>query len=87
MRNALRARYALLPYLYTLFEQAERTGAPVMRPVFYEFGGGDVSTNMAEEEAFMLGPALFVRGVYEKGVDTVTASLPGLGVSWYVALR
>jgi alpha-glucosidase len=34
-RLALERRYRLLPYLYTVFEEAARTGLPVVRPLFF----------------------------------------------------
>jgi alpha-glucosidase len=34
-RRALQTRYRLLPYLYTVFEEASRTGLPVARPAFF----------------------------------------------------
>lgn len=34
-RRALETRYRLLPYLYTVFEEASRTGLPVARPAFF----------------------------------------------------
>ena len=34
-RRALQTRYRLLPYLYTAFEEASRTGMPVARPAFF----------------------------------------------------
>lgn len=37
IRTAIRERYALLPYIYTLFRAANTTGAPVLRPLWYEF--------------------------------------------------
>lgn len=35
MRDAIRLRYALLPTLYSTFEEASRNGAPIVRPMFY----------------------------------------------------
>eukprot|EP00983_Pelagomonas_calceolata_P058100 1145356-Pelagomonas_calceolata.AAC.6 len=37
LRNAIRSRYALLPYMYTLFRHANTTGVPLLRPLWYEF--------------------------------------------------
>ena len=34
IRAAIRQRYALLPYIYTLFREANTDGVPVMRPMW-----------------------------------------------------
>ena len=52
-RRHFHHRYALLPYLYTLFLHANATGAPIMRPLWYEFPE-DPST-LGVQESFMLG--------------------------------
>ena len=36
-RDMLRLRMRLLPYLYTLFEECHRTGAPILRPLLFEY--------------------------------------------------
>lgn len=36
-RQYIKLRYQWLPYLYALFAEANRTGLPVMRPLFMEF--------------------------------------------------
>ena len=33
IREAIRRRYQLMPYLYTLFDAASREGSPVLRPL------------------------------------------------------
>jgi alpha-glucosidase len=38
-RQYIETRYRLLPYIYTLAEEASRTGLPLMRPLFMEFPG------------------------------------------------
>jgi alpha-glucosidase len=57
-RIALERRYRLLPYLYTLFYKAHKTGIPVMSPVFFD----DVKDMRlrSEEQAFLLGDKLLV---------------------------
>lgn len=73
-REFIRLRYALLPYLYTLAWEASRTGAPLVRPLFWA-GGPD------SDDAFLLGDALLVAPVVEEGATRREVPLPpGL---WY----
>ena len=37
IRAAIRLRYRLMPYLYTLFRRAHECGEPILRPLCYEF--------------------------------------------------
>ena len=37
IRQALRLRYSLLPFWYTLFYEGEVNAVPPMRPLWYEF--------------------------------------------------
>ena len=57
-RIALQRRYRLLPYIYTLFYQASKTGIPIMQPVF--FADPEDLTLRREEEAFLFGDKLLV---------------------------
>ena len=57
-RTALDRRYRLLPYLYTLFEEAARTGLPVMRPAFMA-DPKDLALR-SEQQVFTLGRDLLV---------------------------
>lgn len=57
-RTAVERRYRLLPYIYTLFEEAATQGLPVMRPAFWaDFH--DLRLR-SEQEAFMLGDNLYI---------------------------
>ena len=62
IREAIRVRYMLLPYFYTLFREANTTGLPVMRPLWMEFPSDE--TTFSNDEAFMVGSSLLVQGIY-----------------------
>ena len=83
IRDAIRRRYALMPYLYALFEKAHRSlqekGTPVLRPLWYEFPDDDSIADA--DDVAMLGPALLVAPVLEKGAATRETYLPA--GTWY----
>ncbi len=58
VRTSVNRRYMLLPYIYTLFEEAARTGMPVMRPLF--FADARDSTLRDKQEQFLLGGDLLI---------------------------
>ncbi|MBN1531211.1 MAG: DUF4968 domain-containing protein [Spirochaetes bacterium] len=80
VRNAILLRYSLMPYLYSLLYGAHATGAPVMRPLVYEFQDDPACHD--EGEVFMLGPYLLVANVVEPGQAVRSVYLPG-GSDWY----
>src|ERR1700723_3338452 len=64
-RHYIETRYRLIPYLYTLAEEASRTGLPMMRPLFLEFPDAapdkhpiDIDVSAAGE--FLLGRDLLI---------------------------
>ncbi|XP_067668991.1 sucrase-isomaltase, intestinal-like [Haliotis asinina] len=73
-KEALITRYKLLPYLYTLMHNAHARGDTVMRPLLFEFPNDPVCLSV--DEQFLLGPALLVSPVLNKGQTTVTAYFP-----------
>ncbi|MGD9688563.1 MAG: TIM-barrel domain-containing protein [Phycisphaerales bacterium] len=58
IRRALERRYRLLPYYYTLFEEASRNGMPVMRPLF--FADPRDPALRSERGSFLIGDDLMV---------------------------
>lgn len=58
MRRAIERRYIYLPYLYTVFEEASRTGHPVMRPLWYEHP--EEAEARENESLFYVGEHLLV---------------------------
>ncbi|CAL2045785.1 unnamed protein product [Caenorhabditis brenneri] len=74
IREALRTRYALLPYWYTLFQQHTESGVPPMRPLFYEFENDD--SLLEEQKQWMVGNGILARPVVEKDTFNVQVKLP-----------
>uniref|UniRef100_A0A8D2MKH1 LYAG glucosidase n=1 Tax=Zonotrichia albicollis TaxID=44394 RepID=A0A8D2MKH1_ZONAL len=79
MRNALRLRYSLLPFLYTLFHRAHSAGETVARPLFLEFPT-DPNT-WAVDRQLLWGGGLLVTPVLEAGQTKVSGYFPA--GTWY----
>jgi len=75
MRTAIRMRYSLLPYWYTLFYQHSLTGIPVIRPLWVEFP--TESAIFAEQDQFMLGSDLLVKPITKPGILQSEIYFPG----------
>jgi alpha-glucosidase len=73
-RAMLKLRQRLLPYLYTLFEECHRTGAPILRPLFWDFPDDQATYSMDDE--FLCGDALLVAPVTRPGVEYRHVYLP-----------
>ncbi|MCW2875832.1 glycoside hydrolase family 31 protein [Actinacidiphila oryziradicis] len=71
---ALRERERLLPYLYTLAHMARRTGAPYVRPLWWNHPGDRKLRGC--EDAFQVGDALLVAPVLEQGSNLRSLRLP-----------
>ncbi|KAJ5090239.1 hypothetical protein N7532_008923 [Penicillium argentinense] len=82
-RSAMKIRYAILPYFYTLFHFAHTTGSTVMRALAWEFPNEPELARI--DTQFLLGPSLMVVPALAPQVDTVHGVFPGLknGAIWY----
>ncbi|KAL9041462.1 MAG: hypothetical protein Q9214_004103 [Letrouitia sp. 1 TL-2023] len=85
-RTAMRIRYSILPYMYTLFYLAHNTGSTVMRALAWEFPLDPLLANA--DRQFFLGPALLVTPVLAQGATSVDGVFPGAGkgevyYDWY----
>jgi alpha-glucosidase len=81
IRAAIRLRYRLLPYLYTLFRRAHAFGEPILRPLCYEFE--DDPRALGDSDDFMFGPNLLVANVLEPGQRERHVYLPQNAEGWY----
>jgi alpha-glucosidase len=73
-RRYIELRYQLMPYIYTVFEEAVRTGLPVMRPLFLEYPN-DRRTYRLDTE-FLFGPDLLVAPVLIEGATSREVYVP-----------
>ncbi|KAB0395427.1 hypothetical protein E2I00_005230, partial [Balaenoptera physalus] len=81
IQEAIRERYTLLPYWYSLFYSAHVASQPVMRPLWVEFP--DELETFGMEDEYMLGSALLVHPVTEPKATVVDVFLPGSNEVWY----
>lgn len=73
-RKMLQFRQRLIPYLYTLFEICHRTGAPVLRPLFWS-SPSDITTYSIDDE-FFCGDTLLVAPITRPGHEYRHVYLP-----------
>lgn len=81
VRDAIRLRYRMIPYLYSLYRRAATHGEPMLRPTFFEFEA-DPRT-FADSDDFMLGPSLLVACVVEPGARRRRVYLPRGPAEWF----
>ncbi len=74
IRKLLQLRQRLIPYLYSLFDECHRTGAPILRPLLFAYPD-DATTYNADDE-FLLGDALLVAPIARPGVEHRVVYLP-----------
>jgi alpha-glucosidase len=78
---AIRLRYLLMPYLWSLFERAQSLHEPIIRPTFYNYP--DDEQCYADCDDFMLGDALLSAPVVSPGVVNRQVYLPLGPAAWF----
>ncbi len=78
-RLALERRYRLMPYLYTLFHEASKSGLPIARPLFFA-DPRDPALRDADD-SFLLGDDLLVRCRVEPDAPC-QSPFPRGGAAW-----
>jgi alpha-D-xyloside xylohydrolase len=79
VKDLLFLRERLRPYVMAQMAAAHETGAPVMRPLFFDFPQDERSYGVADQ--FMFGPDLLVAPVLHAGARERRVYLPA-GASW-----
>jgi len=72
-------RERLRPYVRRLMKDASETGAPVMRPLYYDFPTDKTAADV--EDCYMFGPDLLVAPIVEAGATDRKVYLPA-GCKW-----
>ena len=80
LRNAAMKRYALLPYWYTIFYEAEVTGMPVMRMMWMEYPKTEAMFGL--DDQYLIGADLLVKPITSENTDETTVIFP-LDHLWY----
>lgn len=73
-RTALRIRYNLLPYLYTLFHLHHTRGDTVVRALWHLFPTDQVASGI--DKQFLWGTGLLISAVLDEGQTSVQAYFP-----------
>jgi len=81
IRDLIKFRHRLTPYLYTALYEAHDQYDPIIKPTFYDFGH-DAQT-FEECDDFILGHSILVASVVEKGATEREVYLPACCDGWY----
>lgn len=73
-RKYIRLRYRLLPYLYTQFYEAHKTGLPIMRPLILEYPSDRNVFNLCDQ--FLVGTSLLVAPIVRPSTEYRAVYLP-----------
>ncbi|MFC4555245.1 TIM-barrel domain-containing protein [Georgenia faecalis] len=86
VRDAIALRYRLMPYLYAAFLRASETGAPVQRPLVYDFQYDAAVRDI--DDQYLFGPDLLVAPVVAAGTTARQVYLPeGTWYDWHTGER
>lgn len=82
VRQAIQLRYRLMPYIYSSFVRASETGAPVQRPLVFDFQYD--ATVTAVDDEYLFGRDLLVAPILGAGATARQVYLPaGRWYDWH----
>lgn len=74
IRKVIKLRYRFLPYIYDVAYESMKTGAPILRPLVYQYPYDKNVRNLFDE--YMLGSQVLVAPVVEPGKTARAVYLP-----------
>ncbi len=81
IRDTIKLRYKLMPYIYNLFWLSHKELEPMLRPTFLDHEN-DANT-YAETDDYLFGKDLLIASVVEKGQRQREVYLPQNNAGWY----
>ncbi|MDP2208352.1 MAG: glycoside hydrolase family 31 protein [Bacteroidota bacterium] len=78
-KRYIELRYEFLPYFYTQFWNASKTGIPIMRPMIYNYP--ELEKFVRAENQFLIGDDILVCPVLQQGTNKLDVNIPP-GI-WY----
>ncbi|XP_065662166.1 neutral alpha-glucosidase AB isoform X2 [Hydra vulgaris] len=75
IRAAIRKRYRILPYIYTVMHESYVSGKAVMRPLWMEFPKDPKTFKL--DDQYLFGKDLLVKPVTSSGEDEIIVYFPG----------
>lgn len=78
--DAIRLRYRLLPYIYSVAHQVYAANGSMVRPLYCEFP--DDPKTLKIDQQFMFGPSIMVCPVTAPGVASLQVYFPGQAFDW-----
>lgn len=78
-KKYIKLRYKFIPYLYDMMHKCEKSGAPIIRPLLYNYQNDKKTYEINDE--FMFGDNVLVSPVVEQGARQKLVYLPK-GNSW-----
>ncbi|PKR85448.1 glycoside hydrolase family 31 protein [Heyndrickxia camelliae] len=79
VKKYIQLRYKWLPYLYTLFYKASKTGIPVMRPLLMEYPNDENTFNLSDQ--FLIGENVMIAPILKPTTYHRVVYLPA--GNWY----
>jgi len=81
LRENIKLRYELMPFLYSLMKESTVSGIPMNTPTVFQFTQ-DPGTHYLNDNDFMVGGVLLAAPVVNAGATTRSVYLPA-GTDWY----
>lgn len=83
IRNTIRERYAMAPYIYTMARKAHDTGVSICRPMYYDYPEDQASYDNRNE--YMFGDCMLVYPITAPATNGVSVQQVWLpeGSDWY----